>query len=757
MPLRRKPRTRNRKGESGITYIEIAMMMLIVGISVAAIAKGLQNATRGVITAKERDKALALARDRLEEVKRKGYAGLIDQFSNYAYPDNPDPANPISQNKTAVPYPALVPTADLDPWTPESILDGNITYWRHVVVKFVQDTSGGQALVQNPAPPVPTVVGGNVASNLMYLEVDVTWASRLSGRFNQVRLSTLVANSSVPIGEHTYTIAGSVYDASTKAVLPGLTVVAQSQSSDATFSIKSNSKGVYTFSNLPEDSYQVSVYGAPTYNDGGYTGNANPYVAVTNPLATLNLGSANPSLWASADVYKLRIIPVMGCFRLAAPMTSASIIRVSISDGNSSDVVIQPMSGSCYTCSSTTPCWFTVPNVVYPSVGTSTYRVVLYDVGDQLSATAQICVDSAQSPTGATVYLGVDPTMYPSVPCGTCPFCKSPSTTSYFDFQAASGNATIIATVYEQAKSVKSALPAADVPLARVAMYNSNTGVTLTQTVDGAGQSVFSSPPVNAQQLTFTAYMTTTGFSTDTFFIPDDIGPMDLYNISSPAGKPGNSHDFVLIKVASITGSVWKVSGISGAPSKQVSIVNPVTNWSAIVTTNSLGSFYQDNVPIEDTPYTVAPNAGSDTTVSPATRSINVAVNGVTYYFDSTSSPDSFVLTAINGLITGVVYNGSARVTTGATVIASTKDTGATTFYGTLPNTNLGGQYSFATSALSDGSFSVKVATGVTVGSPPDPYYLYVTFIANGAVVTKKKGPVNVNAGVTAAAPGPPW
>src|ERR1051325_3869470 len=176
-------RPRSSAGEQGTTYIEITMMMLITTIAIVAIANGIRVTSRGVLAAKERSRGLAIARDKLEEVKNLGYQNLENKFSNYLYPDNPDPSIqptlilPIHQKKDAAPYPATVPNAADDPWTPEQIQEGRMTYWRPVKVKFVAESAPGQELQQFPVPNAGlNVIGGNdTGSNLAYIEVDVTW------------------------------------------------------------------------------------------------------------------------------------------------------------------------------------------------------------------------------------------------------------------------------------------------------------------------------------------------------------------------------------------------------------------------------------------------------------------------------------------------------------------------------------------------------------------------------------------------------
>jgi len=781
----RLPRAGEGRDEFGITYIEIAFMMLIVSILVVSMVNAIINVSKASISAKEHSRALAIARDRMEQVKQMGYNEMILNFSNYYYPDQPDANNPLYQSRSALPYPATVPTAAQDPWTPENILEGATTYWRHVVVKFVEETPSGPTqgqLRQSPPPNPPTVVGGDYTlANLAYIEVDVTWYSRRLGGMQQVRVSTLVANQSA-ISQNLGTISGTVVDDgsagasdSTNPCPPcvlsaddkritwaQLAVVATDINTGIEYSapvIKGTAVGItgvqggtYRIKNLPNGSYWVELHGQPAFDDSAWNGYTTEPSVSGQPEQPVSVSSATPDVKAvNIFTYEAKATRIMGRYMgVTGTQASPHTLEIECNDKLSQPLVISVT----YVCDATTPCWFNLPNVAYPPSGAvNTYTIVLNDKTAQLSTNAQVCLDgSTPLVPAATVFIGANPLSYsPMQGCGTCSWCQNPSGAyTPLNVTGSYTNATVSLLVKEYNGMLTPsviALPAADYPLCSVSMYNSSTGVSVVQNVSAAGAATFSVPPSSAGQIEFIVNMSTTGFATDTYFLPFDVEPGASYDLveGDPPGTilANQQHTFRIVKVASVSGTIWKScvggsppcgTGSAGFPSAKVSIHNDTTGWSNVVTADSNGFFSVGQVPIENTPYRVEPVAGSEFNSNPVTRDTNVNANGVNFSVDASNSPLQYLLAVINGEIKGTVYktNTANKITTGAVVIACAPSGGnpaPNPFPTTMPAASLAGYYVFSTVTLSDGTYDLKVATGV------GNYYLYAYTFTSGAVV----------------------
>ena len=421
--------------EQGVTYIELTISMLIASIAVMALVTALRTAFRGNLMAKDKTRAMTLARDRLEEVKNSGYSSLTNRYSNYVYPDNGDPAAPLYQKENVVPYPAVKPSVAEDPWTPETILIGNTAYWRHVVVKFVTENASGK-LEQDPLPCpscVPAEAGGSASSsNLAMIEVDVTWWSRRLSRMQQVRVSTLVANANIPtttIGE----ISGTVLDDDTDdngdnptnaiVLLPTIgpddaaiksqqiIVVARQLETNDTYSTKTSTvDGTYTLSSLPYGGYYVEIRGAPGYRDSAYTGYDEP-PGVSSPIKTVTLSPAairekNISIFTT----KLKRITLHVKIKGVDATVTPQAIRATVDDGVSADY-LQTLSGANYDASN--PWVFVISNVAVPYTGAVNYTLKVENQTSLTNATARFCV--ASSVTGGDLYVGWGATVRPEL------------------------------------------------------------------------------------------------------------------------------------------------------------------------------------------------------------------------------------------------------------------------------------------------------------------------------------------------------
>ncbi len=757
--------------EHGTTLVEISIMLLIMTIAVVALANAIRVASGGVVTAKERDRALALARDRLEEVKNMGYQSLMIKFSGYAYPDQRDPtiseemALPIHQRKDVAPYPATPPGPGDDPWTPEMILQGNIQYWRHVKVKFVREDPDTQQLQQYKPPDSAKGEPGGVftGSNLAYIEVDVTWMSRRTKGMSQVRVTSLIANTAVAnvaIGE----IAGTVFDddadnnnnpaiayntppttlgADDKPVtLAALIVTARNVNTNDQYSARLNSKGGYLMTGLPDGSYEMTLNGTTGYLDGVYTnytcmpdmGHPSFSVSITAARKTVN----NVNIWTR----KLRLFTVAGRFKGVNGSGSTKTVDVSCDDGVSglSSLTVTQL------CDSAEPCEFAIPSVAWPSTGIVRYKVNVRCREDETLSEWQMCVNSASS--GSIFHMGDAWTA--SNPCsGVCGTtfidCIRPASGTVVSdpisvSSVANQTATIRMKVRQYANGTETDIPSGDLPLVRVSLVNAASGESSTVWVGVGGSATLATSPAGGQQVRVFAYMTTTGYTTDDFYLNFDVAPNQVYDLEvgsivSPLPIAERRHTFVLKKVSTIAGRVWKIAGVQGYPEAKVNISHP-NGWSAVVTADTSGSFFMESVPMEVADYHVLPATGSDLTSDPSTyRPVKVSTNGLTITNDTAANPIQFTLTSINGYIVGKVTMGGQVVTTGAVVIASTLDTGTSQFVTSVPDPALTGQFSYSTVTRTDGTYRIKVATGLVA-----PFYLYTSFIWNGQTVYYRLG-----------------
>jgi len=341
--------------------------------------------------AKERARALVLAQDKMAEVKKRGYQALIPFVSKYYYPDQPDPAAPMSQLPDVPPYPATAPAPGEDPWTPETILSGKVEYWRHVKIKCVEDTATG--LQQRPLPNLPTVVGGtDDSSNLMHIEVAVTWFSRLAKKIRQVRVTSMLANMKVTAG-FGGEISGTIFDDADDTLVTGktLTVYTTHPGTGQSFSVPVDpADGSYFFSDLPDGEYIIKLAGEPEYLDSAHAvGNSDfdgdpcseaaceqSIVIETGDMTHLNKG-----IW-TVKVYRVHIV---GRFTGASP---GDIVFIDSADGLSSGIKFDPVSGDC----DATPCSFTISDVAWPVVGTKTFQVTLENRTQGRYGTATICM-----------------------------------------------------------------------------------------------------------------------------------------------------------------------------------------------------------------------------------------------------------------------------------------------------------------------------------------------------------------------------
>ncbi len=777
--LRRRLRRLNPAwvGEKGVTFIEIVIMSLIMTIALVAITKAIQVASQGALAAKERARALALARDKLEEVKNMGYEQMKVRLSNYYYPDQPDPSNPLHQLSSIAPYPTTKPTASQDPWTPEAILVGKIYYWRHVVVKFVEEDTATKQLVQKPEPAPPTVVGGtNAASNLAYIEVDVTWYSRRTTRMEQVRVSTLLANQSVhefALGQ----ISGTIYDDDADddlvdkppaesglppppAYIPGtddvpitwasLVVIARNVVTGDTFTTMSD-KGAFRITSMPEGDYLVRVAGAPAYLDSYYTGETSgPYTL--NPAVNVmqvSITAADPNqrrvnIWT----IKTKKGRIKGRYSTANVAPATHRIRISCNDGVSEPLELTVDPAIC-----STGCYFSISNIAFPSSGAATYQVRIADLDTNQSATAYICMDLWAYNVAATdFYLGI-PMSMPTPYCGSCnlfPDCTRTATPYNADDAiplTQTATASIVRVRMKETDNTGALINLSKTWLGRIRVtYTPLSGMgspfSQTQTIDSGtdiGATKFSLPGGPASKVEFQAYMgdqfkTTTGYTTDTYFLPFELDAptYDLEPGGSYSANPAeeNRHLFVVTRISTVSGTVWEILNSKGFAGAQVNIRNDSTKWSTVVTSDGNGRFVATEVPVDDMLYTVEPVVGVDYISDPISiTDLEVSAPGLVYLNSKFGVPLAFTLNAINGLIKGEVTVGAGGpvVDSGALVIASTYNSGTSQFVSSLPSASLVGKYTYSTVTMTDGTYQLKTATGAAFN-----YYIYCSAVVNG-------------------------
>jgi hypothetical protein len=768
--------------ERGTTYIELSMMSLIAAILLVSLSQAITATTRGAIAAKERARAQSLAQDQLEEVKNLGFPTLSMRVSNYWYPDKPDPANPLMQVATALPYPTTAPSPGEDPWTPEVILIGKRSYWRHVVVKFVQpdpDVAGSGQLVQAPKPSVggyPTKGGNNPGSNLAYIEVDVTWFSQRMGRVEQVRLATMLANpnvSTLAFGS----ISGTILDTGALPELnatPGDALTRDADDKPITWSalvvmarnILTNEKysstidttktnlgeyGYYMINNVPNGSYEVLVFGAPKFYDGGYNGK-NTIASEGIQTVSVTVGSSsmqvkNINIWLK----KTLLVKIYGAFigvdgKCSTPgddFCNAKKIQVYNSDFSSVPLELTVTQ----TCDSSAPCWFVLNDVAWPATGKALWKTMLINMTDKVGTGVTICADSLiAAPSSATDFY-----LAPSYPAGAGDPCSAGCKAAYPSLGSdciypdvsvpvalSSGfqKARLKVKVKEYYDGQDWDLAAGAIPMVRVSFLSVNDGLSATLGLNSDSVTIFENaktgegliPLQPSPYIKLRAWITTTGYSEDSYFLPfDTLSGVD-YNLivgGDWAEPPENQrYTFRLIRTSTISGTVWLVSGTKGFVNASVRIQLQSADWNNVVTTDGSGRFVHDTVPMNSkTAYVVSPIAGSDYISNPTQRTVLVDKNGLVYSRDISSNPLEFVLTAINGVITGTVKKGGVPVTEGAMVIASTYN-GA--FPSSFPAAALSAAYTYSTVTYSDGSFRLKVGTGL------GKYYIYAYTMQGG-------------------------
>ena len=763
--------------ERGTTYIELAMMSLIAAILLISLSTALSTTTRGATAVKERARAQALAQDRLEEVKNLGFSTLAMRVSNYWYPDQPEPNNPLMQLSTVRPFPTIAPASGEDPWTPEIIVVGKRSYWRHVVVKFVEpdpNIVGSGQLVQSPKPSpggYPDKGGTNPGSNLAYIEVDVTWSGIATpwGEIDQVRLATMVANpnvSTLAFGSISGTVLDTggidaaagittalVRDADDKAISwSALVVMARNILTDEKYSTKvdtskaiSGEYGYYKIDNIPNGAYEVLVFGAPKYLDGGYNGKNTPatesYQTVSVVVSSAAMQLTNVNIWLS----KALLVKLYGKFtgvdgKCATPgddYCNAKRVQIYNSDFSSAPVEISVTQ----TCNSSAPCWFVLNDVAWPATGKVLWKTMVVNLTDKVGIGVTICADAAiASPNSATdFYLGMSA---PGGWSGCSAGCQAdfpilgsdciyPDVTSSTPLVLASSfmKARLKVKVMEYYDGQDWELTSTIQKMVRVGFLSTNDGISATLGLDANSTTVFENiksgegmiPLQPAPSIRLKAWATTTGYSEDSYFLPfDTLAGVD-YNLipfgGGGAPDPDQRYTFRLVRVSAISGTVWLVSGTKGFVNASVRIALQSADWNNVVTTDGSGRFLHSTIPMNSkTAYVVSPIVGADYVSTPTQRTVMVDKNGLVYTKDAFNNELEFTLAAINGAIRGTVTKGGVPVSEGAVVIASTYNG---VFPSTFPSAALSGAYTYSTVTYSDGTFRLKVGTGL------GNYYIY--------------------------------
>lgn len=727
--------------------MEVAIVGIIVTILLIALTTALKNVVKGGMVAKERTRALALAEDKLAELRKLGYANLKTRISRYRYPDDPDPDVPLSQKAGLPPYPATAPDSEEDPWTPEWILSGTMTYWRHVKVKCVEAVSG--TLYQKPLPDGSEAGGTDDSSNLMHIEVAVTWESRLMRRMQQVRVASLVANMAVVSGNYG-TIAGTIFDDGPNvavntddSVVKGKPLVVHTThpGTDESFSTPVNPlTGAYELTSLPDGEYIVKLQGAPEYHDSAYAvGNTggpppagtpvdgNPVPDALPQTVTIGVGSRghrNIGIWTT----RIKAVWIIGRFTGAS---TGDTIYIESGDGLSSATQFTVDTD----CTAGSPCNFWIPQVVWPSIGTKTFVLTIENKTQQKFGTATLCVDSAipflppnPGVTATNFYWGYDPHPAWPVPCGACAApCQMPA-----------WSAALSATQWDNTPGtvmvvVREYYNGGDAGPLEGAWVGINDGGSGPAQTDGTGVATIAGvTPSPAGSLKISAWMSGTGYSDRDLAVADTLNP-GAVKWANDAGGLGDAapttppYTILLHRVAIVSGTVWRVcdgdtppcdpDGSQGFPNASVTITNPETEFNVSVVTDAAGRFSCEDVIQESSDYTVRPSVGTNFSVAPTSLGVTVDANGVTFSKSDSNEPLEFVLAAINGTILGRVMKKVSntpllfeRYEKGAIVIATTYG-GA--FPAELPSGTLAGTYSYSAITETDGSFTLKVATGV--------------------------------------------
>jgi len=764
MSANHRPKGSNR--ERGTTYLELSMMSLIAGILLVSLAQAMRSTTLATIVAKERARAQALAQDRLEEVKNFGFNTLAMRFSNYWYPNDPDLDNPLMQKAAAIPYPAIVPLTGEDPWTPEVIMVGKRNYWRHVVVKFVEpdpDVAGSGQLVQAPKPSAngfPKKGGTNPASNLAFVEVDVTWFNSRLGKIQQVRLATLVANPNAMSNVTVCQIVGNIYDtkalpevgpgaasapdADDVAIAQPLVVSARNILTGEKYTTTANAAtGSYSLTNLPSGAYEVLVFGAPKYLDGGFNDKntpANEYnqtVSVTVSLADSSADDTNIYL------SKAILVKIYGVFS-GVDGTVGGPKTVQVYNSDFSSVPTELTISTTTNCTAGAPCWFVLNDVAWPATGKMLWKTMVVNLTDKVGMAATICADGLiASPASATdFYLGMAPPFaagWKGCSTGCAPVfgtdCVYPGDSGAYSPMNLATNfkkPTLRVDAVEFYDGVDHPLGASICPLARIGFLSSLDGISATLGFNSDSTTIFLNLKTMeglitiqpAPTISLKAWVTTTGYSEDSYFLPFDTNPglgavppsADYDLVDGPQPIATDRYTFRFIRISTISGTVWITAGTKGYIGAPVRISLQSADWNNVVITNGQGNFFHTTIPVNSNKYLVAPIAGADYVSAPPSRLVLVDKNGLVYDKDTSGNQLEFTLTAINGSIRGVVTKGGVAVSEGAVVIASTYNG---PFPSTFPSATLAGAYTYSTVTYSDGSYHLKVGTGL------GNYYIY--------------------------------
>ena len=277
------------------------------------------------------------------------------------------------------------------------------------------------------------------------------------------------------------------------------------------------------------------------------------------------------------------------------------------------------------------------------------------------------------------------------------------------------------------------------------------TGITYTCTPTASGDLIFSPafntgvPAEPAGNLKLDVWVGTTGYTTDSLTSTFDVIPGGSYDLEESGGwavEPSSDkrRNLVVSKASRLCGTVYDGTG---APMAQaaVRIRCPNTEWSSIVTTNAAGLFVHSAVPVETYSYYVEPLGGADYVSTPVNRLVTVSAAGLTYNKDQTAADMKFNMVAVNAEIKGQVYHpAGTKASTGVLVIATTY-AGGGAFPTKLPATSLANTFSYSTITMTDGAYSLKVASGI------GQYYLYAYLVDNGVakLLATPAGPVTVN------------
>jgi hypothetical protein len=450
---------------------------------------------------------------------------------------------------------------------------------------------------------------------------------------------------------------------------------------------------------------------------------------------TLSTGGsvAGVNIWS----IKTNKMTVHGKYCGVNGLTTPQTIYIAMDDGVSSPIT-QTVTTNCTAGS---PCSFDIPNVAIPATNLLNYTLWIENRTSSSVATATLCVDSSAA-NGSNMYASWGDTSNGCPSSGGCAVfgvkCVQPSPATILNVSTGSSmtpNASMHVLVKEYYN--KNFVVPTQYQLVRVSMYGVADGIGATLTVDSKGSATFCQasgqgvPLEPIDKLILTAWMTTTGYSSDQLSCPFEILYAARYDMEYGgvwAGLPflDQQHTLILKRVSTISGTAYKSAGGAWA-NGTLQISNADSGFSDVVTTDASGRFKDTAVPIETTNYTVAPVCGADLASSPASANVLVSVNGITYRTDTSGTPLQFTLSGVNGTIQGKVKccsgGGNVVPVPGAVVIASTYNG---TFPTSLPATALNGKPTYSTVTFTDGTYSTRVATG------SGNYYVYGYVIKDG-------------------------